>query len=120
MITLLQQELCFVFLISCRHWIDGLLFFLGTTILDAIRESVGDKTEVIYDQYPSPNFLARQNFSFAIVVVGEPTYAESLGDDEELVIPFNGSELVSSVALGYRALVFGKSRWSDCCLVAWN
>ncbi|XWS74044.1 hypothetical protein CRYUN_Cryun02cG0181700 [Craigia yunnanensis] len=71
---------------------------IGTTILDAIRESVGDKTEVIYDQYPSPNFLARQNFSFAIVVVGEPTYAESLGDNDEPVIPFNGSDIISSVA----------------------
>ncbi|XP_022755870.1 lysosomal beta glucosidase-like isoform X2 [Durio zibethinus] len=71
---------------------------IGTTILDAIRESVGDETEVIYDQYPSPNTLAGQNFSFAIVVVGEPPYAENLGDNEELVIPFNGSDIISSVA----------------------
>ncbi|XWS28727.1 hypothetical protein CRYUN_Cryun25bG0096100 [Craigia yunnanensis] len=71
---------------------------IGTTILDAIREAVGDKTKVIYDQYPSPDSLAVQKFSFAIVVVGEPPYAETLGDNAELVIPFNGSDIISSVA----------------------
>ncbi|XVF19918.1 hypothetical protein REPUB_Repub11eG0152600 [Reevesia pubescens] len=71
---------------------------IGTTILDAIREAVGDKTEVIYDQYPSPDSLAGQNFSFAIVVVGEPPYVETLGDNTELVIPFNGSDIICSVA----------------------
>ncbi|KAB1996899.1 hypothetical protein ERO13_D13G230000v2 [Gossypium hirsutum] len=70
---------------------------IGTTILDAIRESAGDKTEVIYDEYPSTNTLAGQ-YSFAIVVVGEPPYAETLGDNKELVIPFNGSDIISSVA----------------------
>ncbi|XVF46687.1 hypothetical protein PTKIN_Ptkin03bG0047700 [Pterospermum kingtungense] len=71
---------------------------IGITILDAIRESVGEKTEVIYDKYPSPNSLAGQNYSFAIVVVGEPPYAETLGDNEELGIPFNGSGIISSIA----------------------
>ena len=66
--------------------------------MDAIREAVGDKTEVIYDQYPSPDSLSVQNFSFAIVVVGEPPYAETLGDNAELVIPFNGNDIISSVA----------------------
>ncbi|MBA0844432.1 hypothetical protein Goarm_001530 [Gossypium armourianum] len=70
---------------------------IGTTILDAIRESAGDKTEVIYDEYPSTNTLAGQ-YSFAIVVVGEPPYAETLGDNKELVIPFNGNDIISSVA----------------------
>nr|KJB83718.1 hypothetical protein B456_013G260700 [Gossypium raimondii] len=70
---------------------------IGTTILDAIRESAGDETEVIYDEYPSTNTLAGQ-YSFAIVVVGEPPYAETLGDNKELVIPFNGSDIISSVA----------------------
>ncbi|KHF98973.1 Lysosomal beta glucosidase [Gossypium arboreum] len=70
---------------------------IGTTILDAIRESAGDKTEVIYDECPSTNTLAGQ-YSFAIVVVGEPPYAETLGDNKELVIPFNGSDIISSVA----------------------
>lgn len=53
---------------------------------------------MIYDKYPSTNSLTGQNYSFAIVVVGEPPYAETLGDTEELVIPFNGSEIISSIA----------------------
>ncbi|XP_022730325.1 uncharacterized protein LOC111285248 isoform X4 [Durio zibethinus] len=71
---------------------------IGTTILDAFREVMGDKTEVIYEKYPSPDTFAGQNFSFAIVAVGEEPYAESAGDNSELIIPLNGSELLSSVA----------------------
>ncbi|PPD87441.1 hypothetical protein GOBAR_DD15608 [Gossypium barbadense] len=70
----------------------------GTTILDAFREVMGEKTDVIYEKYPSPNTLSGQNFSFAIVGVGEEPYAESAGDNSELVIPLNGSELISTIA----------------------
>ncbi|KAK8513283.1 hypothetical protein V6N13_002030 [Hibiscus sabdariffa] len=45
---------------------------------------MGEKTEVIYEKYPSPNTLAESNFSFAIVAVGEEPYAESAGDNAEL------------------------------------
>uniref|UniRef100_A0A5B6YW04 Putative lysosomal beta glucosidase-like n=1 Tax=Davidia involucrata TaxID=16924 RepID=A0A5B6YW04_DAVIN len=71
---------------------------IGTTILDAIKEAVGDKTEVIFEQHPSPDTFAGQDFSFAIVVVGEGPYAENEGDNSELIIPFNGTEVISSVA----------------------
>ncbi|KAL7173245.1 hypothetical protein ACSBR2_032669 [Camellia fascicularis] len=71
---------------------------IGTTILDAIKEAVGDKTELIYEQNPSPDTFTSQDFSFAIVAVGESPYVEDGGDDPELIIPFNGAELISSVA----------------------
>ncbi|KAI6686908.1 hypothetical protein NL676_032821 [Syzygium grande] len=71
---------------------------IGTTILDAIKEAVGDNTEVVYEQNPSPSTLASHDFSFAIVAVGEVPYAENLGDDAELVIPFNGTDVIKSVA----------------------
>ncbi|XP_059660843.1 uncharacterized protein LOC132307171 [Cornus florida] len=71
---------------------------IGTTILDAIKEAVGDKTEVIYEKNPSPDTFAGQDFTFAIVAVGEAPYAETEGDNSELKIPFNGTELISSVA----------------------
>lgn len=71
---------------------------IGTTILDAIKEAVGDKTELIYEQNPSPDTFTGQDFSFAIVAVGESPYVEDSGDDPELIIPFNGAELISSVA----------------------
>ncbi|KAK4606741.1 hypothetical protein RGQ29_000828 [Quercus rubra] len=78
---------------------------IGTTILDAIKAAVGDETEVVYEQYPSADTLARQDFSFAIVAVGEEPYAESLGDNSKLVIPLNGADIISSVADSIPTLV---------------
>ncbi|XP_057789855.1 uncharacterized protein LOC131006746 isoform X2 [Salvia miltiorrhiza] len=69
----------------------------GTTILDAIKEAVEDEAEVTYELNPSPETFSGQDFSFAIVAVGEGPYVESGGDDLELKIPFNGAELVSLV-----------------------
>lgn len=71
---------------------------IGTTILDAIKEAVGDETEVIFEQSPSADTLAAQDFSFAIVAVGEEPYVESTGDNSELVIPLNGNDVMSMVA----------------------
>ncbi|OMO90513.1 hypothetical protein COLO4_19104 [Corchorus olitorius] len=82
-----------------RYWQGGSgRITIGTTILDALREVMGEETEVIYEEHPTPDTFAGQSFSFAIVAVGEEPYAESAGDNSELVIPFNGSELISSVA----------------------
>ncbi|KAL3518085.1 hypothetical protein ACH5RR_020674 [Cinchona calisaya] len=71
---------------------------IGTTILDAIKETIGGNTEVIYEQYPSAHTLASQDFSFAIVAVGEAPYAEFGGDSQELPIHFNGVEIINLVA----------------------
>lgn len=82
----------------CAHGTDGSTNNLGTTILDAVKEAVGDKTEVVFEQNPSPDTFAGQDISYAIVAVGEPPYAEGGGDDPNLIIPFRGSEIISSVA----------------------
>ncbi|ESQ45877.1 hypothetical protein EUTSA_v10010212mg [Eutrema salsugineum] len=72
---------------------------IGTTLLDAIKAAVGDKTEVIYEKTPSKETLASsEGFSYAIVAVGESPYAETIGDSSELIIPFNGSDIVTTVA----------------------
>ncbi|KAG7627599.1 Glycoside hydrolase superfamily [Arabidopsis thaliana x Arabidopsis arenosa] len=72
---------------------------IGTTLLDAIKEAVGDETEVIYEKTPSKETLASsEGFSYAIVAVGEPPYAETMGDNSELRIPFNGTDIVTAVA----------------------
>ncbi|KAF7833750.1 Lysosomal beta glucosidase [Senna tora] len=71
---------------------------IGTTLLDAIKEAVGAETEVIYEQNPSKETLDRNDISFAIVAVGEEPYAETAGDNSELVIPFNGGDIISSVS----------------------
>ncbi|KAL7124790.1 hypothetical protein ABFS83_14G072700 [Erythranthe nasuta] len=70
----------------------------GNTILDAIREVVGDETEVIYDENPSAGTITDKEYSFAIVVVGEGPYVEFGGDSSDLTIHFNGAELISMVA----------------------
>ena len=66
----------------------------GTTILDAVKETVGHETEVIYEKCPTPEFIEHNEFSFAIVAIGEAPYAECGGDNKELVIPFNGAGIV--------------------------
>ncbi|CAK9326971.1 unnamed protein product [Citrullus colocynthis] len=71
---------------------------IGTTILDAIKEAVGDQTEVIYEQNPSLVTLNDQDISFAIVAIGESPYAEFTGDDSKLMIPFNGNDIVKAAA----------------------
>ncbi|XP_020212705.1 uncharacterized protein LOC109797170 isoform X1 [Cajanus cajan] len=71
---------------------------IGTTILDAVKATVGAETEVIYEKYPSKDTIEHNEFSFAIVAVGEAPYAESLGDNSELAIPFNGADIISLVA----------------------
>lgn len=71
---------------------------VGTTILDAVKASVGAETEVIYKKHPSKETVERSEFSYAIVAVGEAPYAEVLGDDPELKIPFSGADIISLVA----------------------
>ncbi|KAL2332942.1 hypothetical protein Fmac_014155 [Flemingia macrophylla] len=71
---------------------------IGTTILDAVKATVGSETEVIYEKFPSKDTIERNEFSFAIVAVGEVPYAESLGDNSKLAINFNGADIISLVA----------------------
>ncbi|KAI9119969.1 hypothetical protein K1719_008938 [Acacia pycnantha] len=78
---------------------------IGTTLLDAIKEAVGDETEIIFEENPSTDTLERNDISFAIVAVGEAPYAEMPGDNSELVIPFNGPDIISLVAKKFPTLV---------------
>ncbi|KAL4606147.1 hypothetical protein ACB092_09G081400 [Castanea dentata] len=71
---------------------------IGTTILEGIKEAVGEHSEVIYEQNPSSATFAGLEFSYAIVVVGEPAYAEGKGYNAELKIPFDGANVINMVA----------------------
>uniref|UniRef100_M0ZYE0 Hydrolase, hydrolyzing O-glycosyl compounds n=1 Tax=Solanum tuberosum TaxID=4113 RepID=M0ZYE0_SOLTU len=71
---------------------------IGTTILEAIKDAVRGETELVYEENPSPDTFAIQDFSYSIVVVGEPPYCESGGDSQDLRIPLGGEELISLVA----------------------
>jgi beta-glucosidase len=77
----------------------------GTSILEAIQESVGVQTEVVYKECPTEGTIETGDFSYAVVVVGEVPYAEWAGDRTELSIPFNGSDLITHVASKIPTLV---------------
>jgi len=96
--------------VNCHNQSDFLLFIfvivLGTTILDAIKEAVSDETEIIYEEKPSPETLARRDFSFAIFAVGEEPYVESFGDNlRGLAIPVEGVDIINSVSDNIPTLV---------------
>lgn len=77
----------------------------GTTILDGIKKTVDPTTEVVYDENPDPNFVKSVNFSYAIVVVGEPPYAEMFGDNLNLTIPEPGPSIITNVCGSVRCVV---------------
>ncbi|KAJ3703385.1 hypothetical protein LUZ61_007090 [Rhynchospora tenuis] len=74
----------------------------GTSILEAIREAIGEEAEVVHEPNPTASTLLqlqqKEPFSYAIVVVGEVPYAEMLGDRTDLSIPFNGHDTLSLIA----------------------
>ncbi|KAF3439544.1 hypothetical protein FNV43_RR17822 [Rhamnella rubrinervis] len=70
----------------------------GTTILEGIKEVVGQNGEVIFEEVPTTETLSQEDISYAIVAVGEQPYAETFGDNSELEIPFNGADIINSVA----------------------
>ncbi|KAK9042305.1 hypothetical protein V6N11_017382 [Hibiscus sabdariffa] len=69
----------------------------GTTILTAIKNTVDPSTEVVYNENPDAEFVKSNNFSYAIVVVGEHPYAETNGDSLNLTIPEPGPSTIANV-----------------------
>ncbi|KAK9078577.1 hypothetical protein SSX86_002634 [Deinandra increscens subsp. villosa] len=69
----------------------------GTTILSAVKKTVDPKTQVIYNENPSENFVKSYTFDYAIVVVGELPYAETSGDNMNLTIPEPGPTTIKNV-----------------------
>ncbi|KAF7147413.1 hypothetical protein RHSIM_Rhsim03G0055000 [Rhododendron simsii] len=78
---------------------------LGTTILDGIKKTVDPTTEVVYKENPDPNYAKSVEFSYAIVVVGEPPYAEMFGDSSNLTIPEPGPSIIANVCGYVRCVV---------------
>ncbi|KAG5530601.1 hypothetical protein RHGRI_025533 [Rhododendron griersonianum] len=71
--------------------------YAGTTVLTAIKNTVDTTTEVVYNEDPDPSFVETGEFSYAIVVVGEHTYAETAGDSFNLTIPDPGPSIITNV-----------------------
>ncbi|XP_057497314.1 uncharacterized protein LOC130782029 [Actinidia eriantha] len=77
----------------------------GTTILSAISTTVDPSTEIVYSENPDADFVKSNNFSYAIVVVGEPPYAETAGDNLNLTIQEPGPSTISSVCGSVKCVV---------------
>ncbi|XP_015073906.1 uncharacterized protein LOC107018059 isoform X1 [Solanum pennellii] len=77
----------------------------GTTILSAIENTVDPETKVVYKENPDSEFVKSNNFSYAIVVVGETPYAEGSGDSLNLTIPAPGPDIMTTVCASVKCVV---------------
>ncbi|KAK1644054.1 hypothetical protein QYE76_061859 [Lolium multiflorum] len=77
----------------------------GTTILSAIKSTVDPSTQVVYAENPDSSAVQAGNYDYAIVVVGEPPYAESAGDNLNLTIPAPGLAVIQTVCESVNCVV---------------
>ncbi|CAL1404509.1 unnamed protein product [Linum trigynum] len=77
----------------------------GTTILKAVKSAVAPSTQVVYSEQPDASFVKSSKFSYAIVVVGEPPYAETQGDSLNLTIPAAGLSTINNVCGSIKCVV---------------
>ncbi|KAJ7543348.1 hypothetical protein O6H91_09G034100 [Diphasiastrum complanatum] len=78
---------------------------IGTTIFQAITGTVSASTQVVYEESPDVNFAKGGGFSYAIVVVGEPPYAETFGDSTNLTITSQGVQTIENVCSTVKCVV---------------
>ncbi|KMT10197.1 hypothetical protein BVRB_5g119580 [Beta vulgaris subsp. vulgaris] len=96
---------------QCGGWTISWQGFLenndtrGTTILDAVKSAVHPSTEVVYKDHPDENFVSSNNFTHAIVVVGELPYAEWQGDSQTLTMTEPGPAIISNVCGSIKCVV---------------
>ncbi|XP_028760612.1 uncharacterized protein LOC114719297 [Neltuma alba] len=77
----------------------------GTTILGAIKMEVDPNTEVVYRETPDSDFVKSSDFEYAIVVVGEPPYAETAGDSTTLTMVDPGPDIIKNVCENVKCVV---------------
>ncbi|KAL2540990.1 Glycosyl hydrolase family protein [Abeliophyllum distichum] len=78
---------------------------VGNTILTAIKNTVDPGTEVIYNENPDREFLNSNDFSYAIVIVGELPYSEYVGDSKDLTIAEPGYSTITNVCESVKCVV---------------
>ncbi|XP_017977554.1 PREDICTED: beta-glucosidase BoGH3B isoform X2 [Theobroma cacao] len=77
----------------------------GTTILTAVKNTVDSSTKVVYKKNPDTEFVKSNDFSYAIVVVGEHPYAETQGDSMNLTIADPGPSTITNVCGAVKCVV---------------
>ncbi|KAJ4883585.1 Glycosyl hydrolase family protein [Raphanus sativus] len=96
---------------QCGGWtitwqgLNGNDLTIGTTILAAVKNTVDPTTQVVYNQNPDANFVTSGKFDYAIVVVGEPPYAEMYGDSTNLTISEPGPSTIGNVCGSVKCVV---------------
>ncbi|KAF5446373.1 hypothetical protein F2P56_032008 [Juglans regia] len=96
---------------QCGGWtiewqgIGGNNLTAGTTILNAIKATVDQSTQVVFNENPDPAFVESNDFSYAIVVVGEQPYAETKGDNLNLTLPEPGPSTINNVCGAVKCVV---------------
>lgn len=96
---------------QCGGWtitwqgLNGNDHTVGTTILAAVKNTVAPTTQVVYSQNPDANFVKSGKFDYAIVVVGEPPYAEMFGDTTNLTISDPGPSIIGNVCGSVKCVV---------------
>ncbi|KAK8951269.1 Beta-xylosidase/alpha-L-arabinofuranosidase 2 [Platanthera zijinensis] len=88
---------------QCGGWtiewqgVSGNNLTIGTTLLEAIKATVDAGTEVVYSENPNEYFIQSNEFAYAIVAVGEHSYAETFGDSMNLTIADPGPATIENV-----------------------
>ncbi|CAA0807274.1 Glycosyl hydrolase family protein [Striga hermonthica] len=77
----------------------------GTTILGAVNSAVDKDTQVIYLENPNSEYLKSNPFDYAIVVVGEYPYTETVGDSENLTMADPGPDVIKNVCSVLKCVV---------------
>lgn len=77
----------------------------GTTILSAVKSAVDPSTELVFQENPTGDFVKSNNFDYAIVVVGEPPYAETAGDSDNLTLADPGPTVINNVCGAVQCVV---------------
>ncbi|KAL2510969.1 Glycosyl hydrolase family protein [Abeliophyllum distichum] len=96
---------------QCGGWtiawqgLNGNNHTAGTTILSAISTAVDPSTEIVYSESPDEDFVRSNKFDYAVVVVGEYPYAETAGDNLDLIIPEHGADTIMHVCVNVKCVV---------------
>lgn len=77
----------------------------GTTILEAIRNTVSENTIVLYNRWGEFNRVTDEVADVGIVVMGEMPYAEGVGDDEDLTLSEGDIAVIERVREGSKKVV---------------
>lgn len=70
-----------------------------------MKNTVESGTQIVYNENPDLEYVKSNKFSYAIVVVGEPPYAETAGDSMSLTIAEPGASTISNVCAAVKCVV---------------